>query len=411
MSSGRTVASPDAAHGRTHHRQNTVSPLTRRVAPRRVAPAALRGSQHRPRSGSIEPVSSSVADAPASPPGPAAEPSPFLAACHGTRGAWTPVWFMRQAGRSLPEYRRIREGIPMLESCARPDLVVEITMQPVRRYGVDAAIFYSDIVVPLKAVGLDLDIVQGVGPVVARPIRTAADVERLRALEPDDVAYVTEAVQGLVGELGTTPLIGFAGAPFTLASYLVEGGPSKDHARTKALMLGEPAVWAALMGRLADISATFLQVQVDAGARAVQLFDSWAGVLPRRLYAEHVAPWSAQVLGRLEGQVPRIHFGVGTGELLGEMAAAGADVVGVDFRVPLDEAARRVGGDRPLQGNLDSAVVLAPWPVVEREARRVLDEARGLPGHVFNLGHGVLPATDPDVLARLVELVHSETAR
>src|SRR4051794_30538187 len=340
---------------------------------------------------------------------PAAD-SAFLRACRREAVPHTPVWFMRQAGRSLPEYLRVREGIPMLESCARPELVVEITMQPVRRYGVDAAIFYSDIVVPLKAVGIDLDIVPGVGPVVAEPIRSADDVERIRALEPDDVAYVTEAVQGLVGELGATPLIGFSGAPFTLASYLVEGGPSKDHARTKALMLGQPDVWAALMGRLAQISAAFLQVQVDAGARAVQLFDSWAGVLPRRLYAQHVAPWSAQVLGALEGQVPRISFGVGTGELLGEMAKAGADVVGVDFRVPLDEAAARVGA-RPLQGNLDPAVVLAPWPVVEQEARRVLEQARGLPGHVFNLGHGVLPATDPDVLARLVDLVHTETAR
>ncbi|RZS89510.1 uroporphyrinogen decarboxylase [Motilibacter rhizosphaerae] len=334
--------------------------------------------------------------------------SPLLVAAGGGRPERTPVWFMRQAGRSLPEYLAVREGVPMLESCARPDLVTEITLQPVRRYGVDAAIFYSDIVVPLKAVGVDLDIKPGVGPVIADPVRTAADLQRLRPLEPGDVAYVTEAVRSLVGELGSTPLIGFAGAPFTLATYLVEGGPSKEHARTKALMLGEPELWAGLMSRLAAISAAFLRVQVDAGASAVQLFDSWAGVLPRRLYEEHVAPWSAQVLGALEGRVPRITFGVGTGELLGSMAATGAEVVGVDFRVPLDEAARRAAG-KPLQGNLDPAVLLAPWPVVEREVLRVLDEARDLPGHVFNLGHGVLPASDPDVLRRVVELVHERT--
>ncbi|WP_183061851.1 uroporphyrinogen decarboxylase [Motilibacter peucedani] len=336
--------------------------------------------------------------------------SPFLEACAGRRGSRTPVWFMRQAGRALPEYRALREGVPMLESCARPDMVVEITMQPVRRYAVDAAIFYSDIVVPLKAIGVDLDIVPGVGPVIAHPVRSAADLAQLRPLEPDDVSYVTEAVRALVAELGPTPLIGFAGAPFTLATYLVEGGPSKEHARTKALMLGEPELWSALMGRLAAISAAFLEVQVEAGASAVQLFDSWAGVLPRRHYDAHVAPWSAQVLGRFAGRVPRIHFGVGTGELLGSMADAGADVLGVDFRVPLDEAARRVPG-RVLQGNLDPAVTLAPWDVVEREALGVLDAAEGLPAHVFNLGHGVLPATDPGVLQRVVELVHERTAR
>ena len=317
---------------------------------------------------------------------------------------------MRQAGRALPEYRALRQGVPMLESCARPDMVVEITMQPVRRYDVDAAIFYSDIVVPLKAIGVDLDIVPGVGPVIAQPVRSPADLERLRPLEPDDVAYVTEAVQGLVAELGPTPLIGFAGAPFTLATYLVEGGPSKDHARTKALMLGEPELWAGLMSRLAAISSAFLSVQVEAGARAIQLFDSWAGVLPRRHYDAHVAPWSAQVLGAFEGRVPRIHFGVGTGELLPSIAAAGADVVGVDFRLPLDEASRRVPG-KVLQGNLDPAVTLAPWPVVEREVTGVLEAARDLPGHVFNLGHGVLPGSDPDVLHRIVDLVHEQTAR
>jgi uroporphyrinogen decarboxylase len=287
----------------------------------------------------------------------------------------TPVWFMRQAGRSLPEYRAVRAGVPMLESCFTTDLVVEITLQPVRRYGVDAAIFFSDIVVPFKAVGIDLDIVPGVGPVVAEPFRTAADVDRLRDLTPEDVAPVLAAVTALTGELGGTPLIGFAGAPFTLASYLVEGGPSRDHAHTKALMYGAPEVWHALLERLSVIAGTFLRQQVaDLG-------------------------------------VPRIHFGVGTGELLADMRDAGADVVGVDFRVPLSTAARRVGDQHALQGNLDPAALFAGPEAVEARVRQVLADAAGLPGHVFNLGHGVLPATDPDVLHRVVDLVHEATAR
>ncbi len=316
---------------------------------------------------------------------------------------------MRQAGRSLPEYRKVREGVGMLESCLRPDLVVEITMQPVRRYGVDAAILYSDIVLPLKAAGYDLDIVAGVGPVVANPVRDPAAVAALPRLEPDDVAPVAQAVEGLVGELGATPLIGFAGAPFTLASYLVEGGPSRDHARTKALMYGDEDLWHALAGRLADVAATFLRVQVDAGASAVQLFDSWAGSLSAADYERYVLPHSRRVLESVEG-VPRIHFGVDTGELLGLMAAAGADVVGVDWRVPLDQAATRVGSGVVLQGNLDPAAVFAPWEATAQRVREVLRAARHAAGHVFNLGHGVLPDTDPDALARVVDLVHHETA-
>ena len=320
----------------------------------------------------------------------------------------TPVWFMRQAGRSLPEYREVRRGVGMLEACTRPDLVTEITLQPVRRHGVDAAILFSDIVLPLRAAGVDLDIVAGVGPVVADPVRTMADVDKLPALDPAQVPYVDEAVRALVGELGATPLIGFAGAPFTLASYLVEGGPSRDHARTKALMHGEPAVWATLLGRLAQVAATFLRVQARAGAAALQLFDSWAGALSAADYARYVLPHSAAVIGALRDlDVPVVHFGVGTGELLRLMGEAGADVVGVDWRVPLDEATRRIGPDRAVQGNLDPALLLADWPVVEREVRRVLAEGRAAPGHVFNLGHGVLPETDPDVLTRVVELVHS----
>jgi len=323
----------------------------------------------------------------------------------------TPVWFMRQAGRSLPEYRAVREGVGMLESCMRADLVTEITLQPVRRYGVDAAILFSDIVVPLKAIGVDLDIVPNVGPVVAAPIRSARDVERLRALDPDDVPYVAEAVRALVTELGPVPLIGFAGAPFTLASYLVEGGPSKNHERTKAMMYGDPVLWSSLLDRLATITSAFLQVQVRAGASAVQLFDSWVGALPAADYARFVMPHSARVLSEVGALgVPRIHFGVGTGELLALMGQAGADIVGVDFRVPLDAAARRVGPGRALQGNLDPALVFAPWDVVADKVRETLVAGRAAEGHVFNLGHGVLPATDPDVLARVVDLVHQESS-
>jgi len=315
----------------------------------------------------------------------------------------TPVWFMRQAGRSLPEYRAVREGIPMLQSCFTTDLVVEITMQPVRRYGVDAAIFFSDIVVPLKAIGVDLDIKPGVGPVVAAPFRTAADVGRLRDLEPDDVAPVLAAVAALTGELDGTPLIGFAGAPFTLASYLVEGGPSRDHARTKALMHGSPEVWHALLERLASIAGTFLRQQVLAGASAVQLFDSWVGALPARDYREFVQPHSAAALAHVADLgVPRIHFGVGTGELLADMRDAGADVVGVDFRVPLSEAARRVGPDHALQGNLDPALLFADDDTLDRAVRRVLADADGLPGHIFNLGHGVLPQTPVENVLELI---------
>jgi uroporphyrinogen decarboxylase len=314
---------------------------------------------------------------------------------------------MRQAGRALPEYRAVRAGIPMLQACATPDLVTEITLQPVRRYGVDAAVLFSDIVVPLKAIGVALDIVPGIGPVVETPVTSMPDVEKLRDLRPDDVAYVDEAVRLTVAELGATPLIGFAGAPFTLASYLIEGGPSRDHLKTKALMYSNPAVWHALLDRLAAIAAAFLRVQIAAGASAVQLFDSWAGALSPSDYESFVLPHSARVLSMVGGLgVPRVHFGVGTGELLGLMAQAGADVVGVDWRVPLDQASARVG-NRALQGNLDPAVVFAPWEVVEKAAADVIARGRAAPGHIFNLGHGVLPSTDPDVLARLVEFVHS----
>lgn len=330
----------------------------------------------------------------------------FLRACRGEPVDRVPVWFMRQAGRSLPEYRKVREGVPMLAACFRPDLVVEITMQPVRRYGVDAAIFFSDIVVPLRAIGVDIDIQPGVGPVLATPVRDRSGLAALRRAEPDDFARIDEAVRGVVDALPAgVPLIGFAGAPFTLASYLIEGGPSRHHEHTKALMHSEPDLWHDLLGRVAAISAEFLRAQVVAGARAVQLFDSWAGALSAADYREFVQPHSRTVLAEVaQLEVPRIHFGVGTSELLPLMADAGADVLGIDWRLPLDEAARRVPG-LPLQGNLDPALLLADWPVIERAVQRIIAEGRAAPGHVFNLGHGVLPSTDPDVLARVVETV------
>jgi uroporphyrinogen decarboxylase len=320
------------------------------------------------------------------------------------------------AGRSLPEYRKVREGISMLDSCTRPELITEITLQPLRRYNVDAAILYSDIVVPLRAVGIDVDIKAGIGPVVGSPVRTSADLARLRPLDPDDVPYVTEAVRSLVAELDERPLIGFAGGPFTLASYLVEGGPSKNHDKTKALMYGDPELWHGLLGRLADITISFLQIQVAAGASAVQLFDSWVGAVSPDDYRHAILPHTSRIFAALGekggakvGGVPRIHFGVGTGELLGLMGEAGADVVGVDWRIPLDEAVRRVEPGKALQGNLDPAILLAPWEVIEKRAKDVIARGRTAEGHVFNLGHGVLPETEPAVLAKLADLVHAES--
>jgi uroporphyrinogen decarboxylase len=328
----------------------------------------------------------------------------LVRAATGHPGPRPPVWFMRQAGRSLPEYRAIREGNSMLDACRTPELITEITLQPVRRHGVDAAILFSDIVVPLVAIGVGIDIVGGVGPVIDKPIRTMSDLDVLRDLEPDDVVFLPQAIQALTAELGDTPLIGFAGAPFTLASYLIEGGPSKDYARTKALMHGDPQLWHALLGRLAAIAGAFLRVQVEAGVSVVQLFDSWAGALSAADYERYVLPHSQAVLSAVP-DVPRIHFGVGTGELLALMRRAGADVVGVDWRIPLDEAARRLGPGAVVQGNLDPALLLAEWPVIEREVHRVISEGRAAAGHIFNLGHGVPPDTDPDVLTRIVDLV------
>ena len=337
--------------------------------------------------------------------------SPFLRACRREPVPHTPVWFMRQAGRSLPEYRELRGTGSILDAIHTPDLATEITLQPVRRHGVDAAVLFSDIVVPIQAVGFGVDVVPGTGPVVEDPFAGAADLDRLRPLEPEaDIPYVLETVRNLVDEL-EVPLIGFAGAPFTVASYLIEGRPSRTYAKTKAMMLGEPELWAALIDRLADLALGFVRAQVEAGASAVQLFDSWAGALTPEQYEAHVLPASRKVFaGLADLGVPRVHFGVGTGELLGLFADAGADVVGVDWRVPIDAGWERIGFDKGVQGNLDPAACLAPWPAVEREVVGVLDRIAGRPGHIFNLGHGVLPETDPTVLTRIVELVHERTA-
>ncbi|WP_369134206.1 uroporphyrinogen decarboxylase [Modestobacter sp. I12A-02662] len=338
--------------------------------------------------------------------------SDLVRAARGLPVSRTPVWFMRQAGRSLPEYRALRAGTRMLEACQDPDLVTEITLQPVRRHGVDAAILFSDIVLPLVVAGVDIDIKPGVGPVIAHPVRTVADVDALPPLEPDRLDFLSTAVRRLVGELGDIPLIGFAGAPFTLATYLIEGGPSKEHARTKAFMYAEPEAWRRLLERLAVSAATFLRAQADAGVSAVQLFDSWAGVLSAVDYGTRVLPHSRAVFDGLAApELPKIHFGVGTGELLPLIGEAGVDVVGVDWRVPLDEAARRVGPAYSLQGNLDPAVLLADRATVDREVRRVVEQGRAARGHVFNLGHGVLPDTDPGVLTHVVELVHQLSGR
>ena len=333
--------------------------------------------------------------------------APYLAACRGEAGPTPPVWFMRQAGRSLPEYRAAKGSLNILDALRDPALVAELTLQPVRRLGVDAAILYSDIVAPVAAIGFGVEIRAGVGPVVERPFRDEADLGRLRPLVPEeDCPWQAEAVRLLAAELDV-PLIGFAGAPFTVASYLVEGGPSREQVRTRALMRARPDLWAALLDRLADLALVSLRSQVEAGAGAVQLFDSWAGSLSAATYRRHVLPASRKVLeGLSDLGVPRTHFGVGTGELLGAMADAGADVVGVDWRVPLDEAAERAPG-KVLQGNLDPTVLLAGPDVVEAEVKAVVEAGRVAPAHVFNLGHGVLPEVDPDVLARVVELVRA----
>jgi len=333
----------------------------------------------------------------------------FLAACRGLPHDTVPVWFMRQAGRALPEYRAIRGSGSILETIANVELATEITLQPVRRYGVDAAVLFSDIMVPIHAIGFGMDIIPGIGPVAEQPFATATDLKRLRPLEPpEDIPYVLDTIAALTNEL-SVPLIGFAGGPFTLASYLIEGAPSRTFHKTKALMLGHPELWQSLMARLTDLTITFLAAQANSGASALQIFDSWAGALHPKMYATNVWAHLQRILAETaELGLPRICFGVGAGELLGLFAESGAEVVGVDWRVPLSEARRRTHNKVALQGNLDPAVCLAPWPVVAQEAEAVLAESGSHPGYVFNLGHGVLPETDPAILEQLVELVHTK---
>ncbi len=315
---------------------------------------------------------------------------------------------MRQAGRSLPEYRASRAGTEMLDACLDPALAAEITLQPVRRHGVDAAVFFSDIVVPVLLAGVDVRIVPGRGPVLDSPIRTASDVLNLRPLEADALEPISEAVRLVVAELGTTPLVGFGGAPYTLASYLIEGGPSKDQLRARALMRTDPHTWAALLNWCADVTGAFLRAQVEAGASVVQLFDSWAGSLSRNDYQRRAAPHSHRAFDGLRGfDVPKIHFGLGMGDMLDLLPGLGADVIGIDWRLPLDEADARLGGRFPLQGNIDPALLAAPWPILDAHVRDVVERGRSLPAHIVNLGHGVPPETDPAVLTRIVDLVHA----
>lgn len=343
----------------------------------------------------------------------------------GVRPQRFPIWFMRQAGRSLPEYRAAREGHSMLDSCLVPELAAEITLQPVRRHHVDAAVFFSDIMVPLKLAGVDVDIAPGIGPVVADPVRTAADVERLTSRELGDASAIREAVALVVQELsstpsgdaGWTPVIGFAGAPFTVAAYLVEGRPSRDHLAARAMMHAEPDAWAALLAWVADLSGEFMRAQVEAGASAVQLFDSWAGSLSPDAYGRHVAPWSARAFGHVADlDVPGVHFGTGTAELLPQLADVVASVMthavqGVDDRIDLAMAIERINRDRerplPVQGNIDPAMLAVGWDTLQTHIDHVLEAGRAAPGHVVNLGHGVPPTTDPGVLTAIVEYVHA----
>ncbi|HET7567793.1 MAG TPA: uroporphyrinogen decarboxylase [Gaiellaceae bacterium] len=323
----------------------------------------------------------------------------------------TPVWFMRQAGRSLPEYRAIRERHGFFEVAGTPELCAEVTLQPVRRHGVDAAVMFADIMSPVLGMGIDVELVEGVGPVVEERIESAADVERLQVAEPEDwAAPILEAVRIVRAELGPErAVIGFCGGPFTVAGYLVEGKPSRDFVRTKSLMYGEPAVWHALMERLADQFARYVAAKAAAGADVIQLFDSWVGALSPQDYAEFVAPYSRRILEA--AGVPTIHFGTGVSSpLLEELARTGGDVIGLDWRTPLDAGWLVAGAEKGVQGNLDPAALLGPWERVEQGALDVLARADGRPGHVFNLGHGVLPQTDPDTLTRLAAYVQERTA-
>jgi uroporphyrinogen decarboxylase len=331
-------------------------------------------------------------------------------ACRRETVERTPVWFMRQAGRSLPEYRELRKRHSLFEVCRQPELCAEVTLQPVRAHGVDAAVMFADIMLPVLGMGIDVDLVEGVGPVVEQPIATRGDVDRLKVPDPDEaVPFVLESIRLVRNELASNQaVVGFAGGPFTVAGYVIEGKPTREFAKTKACMYGQPEVWHDLMDKLADTFALYLAAQVRAGADVVQLFDSWVGALSAEDYAEFVAPYSSRVLAAVD--VPTIHFGTGAVHLLGDMAAAGGDVIGLDWRIPIERGWELVGPDRGVQGNLDPALLLGPWDRVEAATLRILEAVAGRRGHVFNLGHGVLPDTDPATLRRLAELVHERTS-
>jgi uroporphyrinogen decarboxylase len=321
----------------------------------------------------------------------------------------TPVWFMRQAGRSLPEYREIRKTHGLFDIVAQPDLTAEVTLQPVQRHNVDAAVMFTDIMYPVLGMGVDVELVETIGPVVARPIQSAADVERLVVRDPEEATpTILEAVRIVRAELrDDQAVIGFCGGPFTVAGYLIEGKPSREFLKVKSMMYGAPEIWHALMEKLTAQFSRYVAAKARAGADAIQLFDSWVGALSPADYAEFVAPYSARILAAVD--VPTIHFGTGTATLLEDMASAGGDVIGLDWRIPLDRGWETVGEEHGVQGNLDPALLLGPWERVEAGARDVLSRAGGRPGHIFNLGHGVLPGTDPDALGRLVKLVHEAT--
>ena len=323
----------------------------------------------------------------------------------------TPVWFMRQAGRSLPEYREIRRTHTLFEVCGEPELCAEVTLQPVRRHDVDAAVMFADIMLPLLGMGVDVELVENVGPVIADPLRTRAQVDALRVPEPEEsVPAILEAVSIVRRELRPDQaVIGFCGGPFTVAGYLIEGKPSRDFLAVKRLMYAEPATWHALMEKLTEAFSLYVRAKVRAGADVIQLFDSWVGALSPADYGEFVQPYSARILASVD--VPTIHFGTGTATLLGQMAAAGGDVIGLDWRIPLDRGWEAVGEGHGVQGNLDGALLLGPWDRIERATLDVLARAAGRPGHVFNLGHGVMPATDPALLGRVRAFVHEQTTR
>ncbi|OMP67128.1 uroporphyrinogen decarboxylase [Domibacillus epiphyticus] len=336
----------------------------------------------------------------------------FIKAARGEKTDYTPVWFMRQAGRSQPEYRKLKEKYSLFEITHQPEICAYVTRLPVEQYDVDAAILYKDIMSPLPSIGVDVDIKSGIGPVISNPIRSAADVEKLGEIDPEsDVPYVLETIRLLTKEQLNVPLIGFAGAPFTLASYMIEGGPSKNYNKTKAFMYAEPKAWYALMDKLAEMTVTYVRAQVKAGAKAIQIFDSWVGALNVADYRTYIKPVMERIFGELGSEnVPLIMFGVGASHLAKEWHDLPLDVVGLDWRLQINEA-RAMGLTKTLQGNLDPSILLAPWEVIEERTKAILDQGLAQPGHIFNLGHGVFPEVDPDTLKRLTAFVHEYSAK